>query len=129
MEIKSYGELRELREDKITQMHETFGLFWAFSDKQYEESKKEDEVYVSVGMGGYLPESKAEGFINEMEALNKWFNDEVMNFKKQAIAFELANHECYYTGEIDVVVAIFSGIFSKFEIVEVYLEERQNNEW
>lgn len=133
MEIKTYGELREQREQKISDLHEQFGLFWAFSQKQYEENKtpkEEDEKYVSIGGGGFVPKSKCQPLLDEMENIEKWYNEEIKtNFKKEAIAFELANHECYYTGEIDDVVNIFEGVFSKYEIAEVYIEERNNHNW
>lgn len=93
------------------------GIFWAFSNQQFEENKTHkdapDNEYLSVMGGGYIHKSN-------VEKLNVFFNTVVPKLKKEftdnikmedLIEYELINHECYYTGDYTKVVNIIKDYY------------------
>ena len=106
------------------------GLFFAFSEKQFAESKtplQEGDKYVSIGGGGYLPKSNIERFTSGMEEIRKWKQSEIKRTKSEVkeIEYQLSNHECYYTGDISPVVDMFAGVYSKTMIRQIYAKNRK----
>lgn len=124
--MNSIGELKQIEQTKLSEIFKECGVFWAFSNEQFEENKttlEEGDTYVSIGAGGYIPKSKKDLYKNKSIELNAWYRLEVSNMEngiEKEIEYELCNHECYYTGDIDVVVDIFSGIYTVKQILEVY---------
>ena len=129
--MKTIFEIKQEREAKQTELFKAVGLFWAFSNEQFTKNKtplKEGEKYVSIGMGGYLPKGNVDQFLNGMKEINAWFKAEVNQNKetrRALIAYELANHEAYYTGEVDATLDALGSDFTRPEVVKVYNEERQ----
>jgi len=126
--MKSIGELKKERQSKNTELFNKVGLFFAFSDKQFEEGKttlKEGDKYVSIGGGGYLPKSNVDELLNGLEAIKSWYNSEVKKNKaeEKEIAYELNNHECFYTNDLSDVYQIFEGTYTKEQINKVFCRE------
>ena len=128
--------IQEIKATKAKMVNENLDkhrVFFAFSDSQLAEGKKkinfqEGEKLVHIGHGGYMPKSLVDGFIKGMEEANQWFKDQIKaNDQRRAhIAYELANHECYYTGDIDSAVSALGDDYTFDEVHEVYIQERQN---
>lgn len=124
--ILTYQEINKAHQDKVGEILKANGVFFAFSDAQFHENKtplEDGDKYVSIGAGGYMPKSKAATFWAEMEAANKEKNAQVRASRKSledAIKYELANHECWYTGDISDVVEMFKGTATKKQIFNVY---------
>lgn len=124
----TYQDASKKHEQAISKMITECGIFFAFSDKQFEEGKKktnfkEGDKLISVLGGGCLPLSNKDKYIKDSEKASEDFIKalkEGEEIKEQAIKYELANHECYYTGEIDAVVNMFKGIYTSEEILKVY---------
>jgi len=126
--MKTVAELKEERQEKNSELFNKVGLFWAFSNEQFEEGKtplKEGDKYVSIGMGGYLPKSNVEAFTSGLEEIKKWYNEEIKKNKaeKAEIIYELNNHECFYTHDISGVVSMFAGTYTEEEIIAVFVKE------
>lgn len=128
--VKNIHDIKTEREAKQTQLFNECGLFWAFSNEQFDKNKtplKEGEKYVSIGAGGYLPKGKVDTFLNGMETINKWYKAEVKANKgarRANIAYELSNHEAYYTGDISDTLRTLGKEYTRKEVLKVYLEER-----
>lgn len=127
--MKSLGEIKIEQEKRHTQLFNDCGLFWAFSDEQFNENKttlQDGEKYVAIGSGGYMPKHNVEKFKQGMKDIAKWRKMEIKSNKLeyQQIAYELSNHECYYTGDISDVVGLFSGVYTVKQIQDVYNKER-----
>lgn len=129
--IKTIQQIKDERQAKLDALMTTCGVFWAFSDAQFYENKtplKEGDKYVSMGMGGYMPKSNVDSFKNGMNAINKEYKAEIKANKgarRANIAYELSNHECYYTGDItDALKALGPG-YTRAEVKKVYNEERE----
>ena len=130
--MKTLTEIRKEEEEKHTQLFNDCGLFWAFSNEQFATNKtplQEGEKYVSIGAGGYLPKHNVDKFCKGMKDIKKWTKEQTKANKLQEaeIAYELANHECYYTGDISDVVDLFAGTYSSDQVKRVYDKERLNH--
>jgi hypothetical protein len=121
--MKSVAELKEERQNKNSELFNKVGLFWAFSNEQFNTSKtplKEGEKYVSIGAGGYLPKSQVDNFLKGMETISKWEKSEIKkqkDGKESHILYELQNYECFYTNHIDDLDFL---PYTKKEIWQVY---------
>ena len=122
--------LKQERQDRVNKLITACLVFFAFSNEQFEQNKtplKEGEKYVSIGAGGYMPKGEVENFTNGMKDIDRWFKEQTKSIKlrKQNIAYELANHEAYYTGSIDDTVASLGEGYTREEVMAVYLAERK----
>ena len=116
-----------------TELFEKCGVFFAFSDKQFDENKtplKEGEKYVSIGGGGYMPKGSIKAFEEGMKAINSYGKQKVKkgNLQETEILYELQNHECFYTGDISDVVDLFEGTYTVKQIRDVYNKHREENQ-
>lgn len=131
--MKTLQQIKADEKNAVNKLFNDCGVFWAFSNQQFEENKtplKEGDKYVSINNGGYMPKSNVDKYINGMKAINKDFKKQMKDSKelrRQHIAYELANHEAYYTGEItDTLTALGSGYTAK-EVWKVWREENKKN--
>ena len=105
-------DLKKQQENANTILFDKCGLFFAFSDKQFQEGKtplKEGEKYVPILGGGYVPKGNLNTLLEGMEANRKEFEQAVKanNLRLKQIAYEFGNHECFYTGDWSVVADMF----------------------
>ena len=118
--------LNEYVEENQTAIFNKYGVFFAFSNKQFDEAKKEGVKYVSMKIGMIWPEKNVENFINELDACYKAGikKDIEENTVRNIIVRELYNHESFYTCDINPVVKKLSVYdISKKEIKAVYSAE------
>lgn len=120
-------ELKKQKEDKITQLIKDVRMFFAFSTQQFQENKtekEESEKYVHIGVGAYLPKSQVENYISGIENINKWYKATIKGNKlrKQEIAYQLNNYECYYTGDISDALEALGSEYTEAEVMAVYRE-------
>lgn len=104
--MKTIPEIKKEQEAKLSELFKTCGVFFAFSNEQFESNKtplEEGEKYVTIGGGGYLPKGKVTEFKDGMSALDKWYKAEIKSNKarKAHILYELNNHEAFYTHDIE----------------------------
>lgn len=111
-------------QDKIN----NFPMFFAFSEKQFEEglaklgvSPTAEKAIVSIGAGGYIRKEDVDEFknlfSNRKSALRKEMEDD--KFLYDAFLYELYNHEYGYTGDdTDAIEAL------GLDAESVYADER-----
>jgi len=77
------------------------GAFFAFSNKQFDEKKKAGVTYVRMGAGLLCPKDNAAKLDAKLDAVYKEgvAADVAENGIDAIISRELANHECYYSGD------------------------------
>lgn len=132
--MKELDELKKEREEANTALFKECGLFFAFSQSQFDESKtplKDGEKYISIGGGGYVPKSNLDKLLNGMETNQTIYDIAVKanNLRYKEIAYEFANHECYYTGDWQVVADMFPHI-SPLVIERIYyIEYKKHIQW
>lgn len=98
--------LSDYIKDAQTAILEEYGVFFAFSDEQFAEKKKEGIKYISAGMGMIIPKDNVDAVINALDKVTKEgiALDIQENGYEAIIKRELSNYECYYTGDIDDAV-------------------------
>lgn len=113
-------------QSKQTELFNKYGVFFAFSQKQFEEQKKPDTKYVSLDGGMIAPKDSYRKFLKEFENTMVKAKIEYLKqySKKDIIWFELANHEAGYTMS-------WSSTFEAVEYLGITKEEVQGEfrEW
>lgn len=126
--MKNGVELREEKQKAIHELMDSCLVFFAFSNQQFDENKTtllENDKYVSIGAGGYMPKSKVKLFINGMDKIKKNFKKQISENKqarKELIIFELHNHECFHTYELEDAVKALGTGFTYKEVKKVFDE-------
>jgi hypothetical protein len=94
--------LNDYTEDPITEILHEYGAFFAFNEKQFNEQKKENTKYISMGMGLLCPKGKHLQLIDDINAIGKkGIKEDIQeNGIENIIYRELCNHEAFYTGSL-----------------------------
>lgn len=128
--MKTIQQIKQDRETAQSQLFKQLRLFWAFNDQQLEEGKKsinwqDGEKLVSIGAGGIIPKANIDEFLNGMEKINKEYKAavKVNKLRHKLIAHELANHECYYTGDIQPALNALGEGYTREEVLIIYRTE------
>ena len=100
------------------------GVFFAFSNDQFNDKKVEGVEYVSLGAGTICPKDNAEDFLKEHSDVVKagQSQDIAENGKDGVILRELCNHECFYTTDYTGCFDALEGYedITKEDIIRVY---------
>ncbi len=118
-------------ENAQTELFNKVGAFFAFSNKQFDEGKKEGVKYSHLGAGLICPVGTGKEIMTTLDRIHKdgIQQDLAENSKEGVIKRELANHECYYTGDISACVdALADYGITKEEILAVYRIEQPKQE-
>jgi len=103
---------------------------FAFSNKQLEEAikqlgaKDKTELTSIFGYGDLCLKSKAKEILlwvmNRENEKKKWLKNLSIEEQKIIIEYELYNHECNYTWDIEPVVELFKDVFEYNDIMLVF---------
>ena len=126
--IMTYQEIKQKHQRAYDDIMENAGVFWAFSDKQFEEglkkaNLKKGEKLVKIPAGGFCLKKNIDKLLINLKEADKTKTKELKEAREEktaAILYELNNHECFYTGDIEPVTKIFKGIYTAKAIVKVY---------
>lgn len=121
----TYTEYKTHEEKEYSKLWKETGTFFAFGDKQFTEQKQEDVKYYSLGGGMLCPQDNLDVLESGMEAINKARKDYASNeeAREGIIAYELNNHEAYYTGDITDTMQLLKETMhnvTEEEVREVY---------
>ena len=126
-------QVREKRKSLISDSINDHQVFFAFNDDQFNSSiakitLNDGDKIVSIGCGGYMPKSKLESYKNAIDNIEKTFEKDINdnNLRKALIIYELYNHECFYTGDIDDCLSALPDNYTYEEVLAVYREEYKN---
>lgn len=120
--------LKELLNKQMSNCFRKYGVFFAFSNSQFDEHKKEGVKYVSLGAGMICPKEAVKEYTKELDCIIKSHKkkDIAQNGFKKIIERELYNYECFYTGDIsDCIEALSDYGITESQINEVYNELRK----
>lgn len=123
--MKSIIEIKKEREQAIEKLLKECGVFWAFSNAQFEENKtplKDGEKYVDIGAGGFMPSGNKDKYIDGMLAIGEAFEKAIADNKQREayILYELNNHEAFYTCSIDSTLNALGDEYTHDEVLNVY---------
>jgi len=129
--MKNLQTIKAEKEAKLTALMEECGVFFAFSNEQFQEGKtplSEGDKYLSIGAGGYMHKSKLSVWKSGIPEIENWFKSEIESNKARRayIIYELANHEAWYTYELDDTLAALGSDYTEEEVREVFNSERAN---
>src|SRR5690606_17950952 len=101
-----------------TELFKNNGAFFAYSNKQFNEQKKEGIQYINILAGLMAPKDKAKFILSEMERL---YDESVIEHVKnetaeKIISYEYFNHETQLTGETNSIVDLFTEYTRLFPI-------------
>ena len=104
------------------------GAFFAFSDKQLSESRKEGVEYVSMGMGLICPKINAKELDEDLRKIliEGIAQDVKENGIDNIIERELSNHEAWYTGNLDDTLEALS-CYGELIVPEMVAAVYRNN--
>jgi len=104
---------------------------YAFSESQLKEgmkklgAKQKDEL-TTLGFGSICLKSKAneiiEWILKKQAEKDNWLKNLTIREKEVIIRYEIDNHECTYTNDIEPVLEIFNGIFELNLIISIWTE-------
>lgn len=108
----TYEEINEQQQQKVDALLKECRVFFAFSNKQFEENKtplEDGEKYLRLPAGGFVPKNSANNLLTGLEDLKKWKKETIKRQKleEKAIIYELYNHECFYTNDCTPVIDLF----------------------
>jgi len=63
--------LKQIKHDEQTRIIKNNGAFFAFNDEQFKEHKKQNIIYVNMGVGLICPKNNAKTLKKELDELNK----------------------------------------------------------
>ena len=122
--------LNDYTKDATTKLFEDNGAFFAFSDKQLDEQKKEGVVYVSMGAGFVCPKNNALALHQGLrDVMARGISADIAeNGKEAIIERELSNHEAYYTGDLENTFYSLGGYgFTIEDVRGVYTATKANH--
>ena len=98
-------------EEGQTRAFEKAGSFFAFSDKRFNEQKKEGVKYSHVGAGLICPKENVKSLMDELDKVGEAGikQDIEENGLKAIIHRELGNHEYSYTYELEPTIMALQG--------------------
>jgi len=113
-------------QDKLSTIFDNLGVFFAFSDEQMKEGLKKTKTKIkdltSIGAGGFIPKKNATEYLKVTDKLMDWLASEVKKLDPiKVIKYELANYECYYTGDISTAYDQLKDFgYTREQVQEVY---------
>lgn len=119
------SQLKANKEAQTTALLTECGVFFAFSDAQFEANKtplQDGERYSAIGGGGYAPKSKVSDLSLGIDKINAdyWQAIEDNNLKNEVIFYELSNYECFYTYDISDAKSALPEHYTDAEIWAVF---------
>ena len=114
-----------------TELFNSTGAFFAFSNEQFMKSRKENIIYARLGHGLICPKDNIDTLINGLEAIGKNGRKKDLddNSKESIIKRELYNHECFYSHDIDDACDVLEAYgITREEVKVVFYKELPNSD-
>lgn len=121
---------KKTTDDLISEAIENNGAFFAFSDKQFEESQKPNTKYMNMGAGLICPSNNAMKLKNEIDAIikNKIQKELQEHTPEYIIEKTLCDYECYYTGDVsDAVDSLKANNITREQIEKIYFKTKEKH--
>lgn len=106
-----------------TNLFKQLGAFFAFSQSQFDEKRKEGVEYISLSCGMIVPKDNAKALVTGLSEINAKgvAQDLAENGREAIIRRELHNYECFYVGSVtDAAEALQAYDISLDEVKAVY---------
>ena len=128
--MKNFVELKKEYNEKCQSELSKTGIFYAFSNAQFDEYKTHknvpDNEYLGIGYGAYIHKSNKQKLDNYFNNIKKQLTKDFISKINidDLIEYELINHECYYTGDWSEIIPLIesyldSDISQRNDVVEL----------
>jgi len=121
------------REKGVVDLCEECGVFFAFSQSQFEEGKKkinlkEGEKLVDIGFGGFVAKKNIDKYLEGLKKIDAEFKEAMKDPKarKKHILDELHNHEAFYAGSIESTMEALGEDFTREEVEAVFKNNKKH---
>lgn len=119
--MKTINELQKEQNEKMSALFKELGIFFAYSQSQINEQKKEGITYVDAGMGMIVPKQNVKNFWEKFDKLSE---EMIADFKANVpmddyIHYELVNHECFYTGNYGKIIEQVQTLYSQCTMEDI----------
>jgi len=114
----------------ITKALEDNGAFYAFSNEQFLEQRQPNVVYQRGPAGLIIPKDNVDALISQMQAAHdQGVVQRLLDYPiEKIIAYELANYECYYSGDIeDALPALSPYNVTREQVLTVFNSTKEDN--
>ena len=93
-------------DDLMSELFDSLGVFFAFSNEQFEKAHKEGVKYTNCGSGMICPTENVKQLFAGLDTLHKKKIEYELrdNSREQLIDEALGNYECFYTWDISDAV-------------------------
>jgi len=118
--------LKQIKHDEQTKILKNNGAFFAFNDQQFKEQKKQNTIYVNMGVGLICPKNNAKTLKKELDELNKKAIKKQMETQsiKEIVFKNCSNYELQYSynGEQEIKDILKDYPIKEIEIIRYYQE-------
>lgn len=115
-------------QENLGKLFEKYGVFFAFSEAQFEEKQQPGVEYAGLVGGGIIPKDNVKAFYEDFASLqNQQKEYNLKHFSKEKLILdELFNYEAFYTWEIDEAFEVLNEMygFTKQDVQEVFNKNR-----
>ena len=120
--VKSISELKKEQQGKLSAIFDRYGIFFAFSTQQFNEQRKGGVTYARGTGGMLIPENNVDDY---RAAICQHVKDCDAEFRKHVpldnyIAYELANHEAWYTGSVSAAFSAVRGAYPECTLDDMW---------
>jgi len=119
--------LRDIMEERQSELFTKQKVFFAFNDEQFKEGMSKHNlskeiIIANMGAGMFCPKANAKTVHQQLDIIYKEsIQEDMKQGKDKVILRELSNHECFVTGTIDDCVHKLSDYpITEEEIIKVY---------
>lgn len=134
--MNTISQIRANTQAKATELFRQYGVFWAFSDQQFQEGlqKTHSQVadIVAIGAGGYVKKQNAHAYHQAMSKLiDTQIKAELATGRENVILYQLHNHEAFWCDDglhsaLSILVKDYN--ISKEEVMNVYHKHYDAND-
>jgi hypothetical protein len=118
------------RDQKQTAVFKKHGAFFAFGQKQFEEQRDpEVEKYCHLFAGLLAPKENCDQLMKDLDAVHEESKRKTRanHTVKELVMYELANHECHYTGSYEAALDALKALDITEDQVKEHWAEYWNN--
>lgn len=115
-------------QDSVNRVIDECEVFYAFTDKQFEEglakvrSTDSKATVIKLGGGVFIPTRNIDKYYDGLATCKENFKSIIdhYNLHDQYIEYQLCNYESYYTGDIEYAFGSMIGDYTISRVLEVF---------
>lgn len=119
--MKTSHEIKAEEQKKLSDLFHSLGIFFAFSNKRFNEQREEGVTYVNLSCGMMIPKNNVEIFrkkykeLRDNTTLELRYNVSMENY----IRDELMNHECFYSGDYTEIFELVKSAYPECAMEDI----------